>query len=94
MNAAEIVARKIYSKVSETFWTFNTETDSHIMQERLEQIERAMAHILSVDDAWKMALACAALWMPSPSRSPFEYNSVEYNTVEIFCLCTRNAYKE
>ena len=91
------VISKIRSTLTrETMGTFaNSEISGYILVERLAQLEKAMALAVSEDDAWTLALACANLWMPNPSRSgEFVYNSVEYNTVEIFCLCVLKAHKE
>ena len=73
----------------------NTESSPDIFRKRLNTLESAMRITSTLNAAWEMAVACANLWMPNPSRSgEFIYNSVEYNTVEIFCLCVLKAHKE
>jgi hypothetical protein len=95
MNSNEIVANKIASQINGFLYTVNTETSHGIIQERLAQIKRAMKLLPQVEDCWTMAIACADIWMPLPSKNgPFVYDSVEYNTVEIFCLCVRLAYND
>ena len=85
------VSNKINSAITRELYEIDTETDYAIILERLQQVEKAMDMCVSLDDAWLMAMYCAKLWMPTPQSKAFEYNSIEYNTVEIFCMCVIKA---
>jgi hypothetical protein len=89
---AKEITSSILSAVNREMYEIDTETDGDLFAERARAVETALNMSVTIDDAWEMALGLADLWMPTPSRTPFAYNSVEYNTVEIFCLCIKKAF--
>lgn len=89
---ADSVVNRVSSTINKMLYEVDTETSPALFSERLETLRRCLRKVVTLEDAWDVALSIANLWCPTPSSMAFEYNSVEYNTIEIFCLCVRRAY--
>jgi hypothetical protein len=89
---AREITSSILTAVNREVYTMDTETDGALFMERARVVISALTMCRTIDDAWEMALGLSNLWMPTPSRTPYPYNSAEYNTVEIFCLCIKKAF--